>query len=260
MYNQDLDLALHQLNEAYLLTQQNNDLLMQLRITQKQALIYEQLAHYKEAFDTMKRLGQLKEAFHKSNINSNIMAFSIKNNLKEMQTRANLDSLSGVYNRYYLEEYANDLLTQAMLHNDHICCIVFDVDNFKQINDTHGHLIGDKVIQMLGQTCQTVLVDSETIIARYGGDEFVILAKSYGEQDVLNKSQRVFEAITRNKIYCDTTEFSVSISMGIVCNRIVPTSDFKTLFHAADQALYRAKNQGKNQIVYVADDSSEDVS
>lgn len=259
-YNQNLDLTLQQLNEAHLLALQNNDLLMQMRIVQKQAMTFEQLARYKEAFDTMKQLEQLKEAFHKSNISSNILAFSIKNNLKEMQMRANLDPLSGVYNRYYLEESANELLAQAMLHNDHICCIVFDVDNFKQINDTHGHLVGDKVIKMLGQTCQATLSDTETIIARYGGDEFVILAKSYGEQDVLNKSQRIFEAITSNKIYCDTVEFSVSLSMGIVCNRIVPTSDFKTLFHAADQALYRAKNQGKNQIVYVTDDSSEDVS
>lgn len=253
IYNEDWDLALINFHKANVLAHQQNALLMQLRIIQNSVIVYERLSHYKEAFEAMKQLNQLKEIFYKTALSSRVTELNMKHEIEKMKKRANVDPLSGVYNRYYLEERANELLEEAMINDDHICCIVFDVDNFKAINDTYGHLVGDEVIKMLGQTCNEVLKDSETVVVRYGGDEFVILSKSYGEQDVIEKSQRLFDAITNTTVSFQNTSLTIAISMGIVCNKIIPTTLFSTLFHSADQALYSAKRQGKNQIVYSAD-------
>lgn len=252
IYNEDWELALKHLAEANHIAKQNNSLLMQIRITQQMVTIFEKLGYYKEALQAMKNLSEHKELLYETSLSSRLMEMNVKHNLEQIKKRANLDPLSGVYNRYYLEEHANTLLEQAILQDDHICCMVFDVDNFKAINDTYGHLVGDEVIKMLGQTCSSVLSDSETVVARYGGDEFVILSKSYGEQDVLDKSQRLFDAIADTDVCYENITVKISISMGIVCNRIVRTTLFSKLFQSADQALYAAKKQGKNQMVYVA--------
>lgn len=256
MHHKDLQTALHHFKEADCIAQKTKAHLMQLRIVTYYVTIYEELGLYKEALEAMKRFTKLKEIFYQTGLSSRIAELNVKYNVAQIQLRANLDPLSGVYNRYYLEERANSWLEQALVDDDHICCIVFDVDNFKAINDTHGHLLGDEVIKMIGKTCLDVLKNTETIVARYGGDEFVVMSKSYGEQDVLDKSQRLFDAITENFVSYEDKIIQVAISMGIVCNRILPTTVFKTLFHAADQALYRAKGQGKNQIVYVQKEAS----
>lgn len=248
---QDPQTALTYFNQADTIAKQINAYLMQYQIVQQYIAIYEGLYLYKEAFQAMKRFAELKEIFHQAGVSNRLTELGIKHKVKMMERRVNIDPLSGVYNRYYLEEMANSWLEDATLCDEHICCIVFDVDNFKKINDTYGHLMGDEVIKMLGQTCQDVLPSSETIIARYGGDEFVIMSKSYGEADVIAKSESLFDVISARSIHYQGQTIQVSISMGIVCNRIVPTSRFTELFHAADQALYRAKNEGKNQIVYV---------
>ncbi|MER2108826.1 MAG: diguanylate cyclase [Solibacillus sp.] len=253
IYNEDWDLALINFHKANVLAHQQNALLMQIRIVQHSVTVYEHLTSYKEAFEAMKQLNELKETFYKTVMASRAIELNIIHNIEKIKARANIDPLSGVYNRYYLEERAGELLEEAMIQDDHICCMVFDVDNFKAINDTYGHLVGDEVIKMLGQTCNDVLKDSEAVVARYGGDEFVILSKSYGEQDVIEKSQRLFDTITNTTVSVKNMSLTISISMGIVCNKIIPTILFSTLFHSADQALYSAKRQGKNQIVYVAD-------
>lgn len=244
--------ALDYLQVADTMAVQQNAYLTQLRIVQHYMMIYENLQLYKEALDTTKRLMQLKEIFYQTALSSRLLELSMKHNIVQIQQRANIDPLSGVYNRYYLEGEANNWLEEASLQGDHICCIVFDADNFKQINDKHGHLAGDEVIKMLGQTCLNILSNTETIVARYGGDEFVVMSKSYGAQDVREKSQRLFEAIRSASVLYGDIQLNISISMGVVCNQIIQTTKFLDLFHSADQALYSAKNRGKNQIVFVA--------
>lgn len=226
-----------------------NDQMMQKRIALHLTGIYEALEDYKLALFQMKKYVQLKDNIHQIRLSSKLRELDLKHSVEVVERRANIDPLSGVYNRYYLEKKTNSWLEQARTNGDHICCFVFDVDNFKTINDEYGHLFGDEVIKAIGIACKKILQKTDTIIARYGGDEFIIILKNFGRPNIMSIAQKLFTEVTSIPISLDGHTLRIAISMGIVCNDSVPAKRFTQLFRVADQALYTAKRQGKNQIV-----------
>ena len=228
---------------------QNNDTMLLKRIYKYYAFIYAHLNNYKNAFIQMQNYAHLLEQTIKLNFSSKIKELDYKHNAFQIERRANLDQLSSVYNRSYIEQAANKWLATAKETGTHICLIVFDVDNFKMINDTYGHLYGDEVIKHIGTCCKKVFNTENAICARYGGDEFVIILRDFGIDKVLEITNALFNEITQTTIEIETVKFNISISMGVVCNDSFPSKRFTQLFRIADQALYAAKNQGKNQIV-----------
>ncbi|MEK4228200.1 tetratricopeptide repeat-containing diguanylate cyclase [Solibacillus sp. FSL H8-0538] len=252
MYNLrtgELQGAIHYFKEAEKISHELNDYHMQKQIALQLADIYEVLEDYRAALCRMKEYIRIKEAMHAIRLASKIAELDLKHSVAVIEHRANIDPLSGVYNRYYLEKKTNTWLEQSKDTNDHLCCIVFDVDNFKHINDNYGHLFGDEVIKMIGRICNAVLNKKDTLIARYGGDEFVVILKNYPQQHIMSTARALFEEITAEQVKLDDYSLNITISMGLVCNDSVPSKRFTQLFRVADQALYMAKNQGKNQIV-----------
>lgn len=226
-----------------------NNHLMLKNIAQHLVNIYESLEDYKMALHWMKRYTNICEEMHTIRMASKITELDLRYSFEVIERRANIDSLSGVYNRYYLETTTTQWLQNARKKDDFICCIAFDVDNFKEINDNFGHLFGDEVIKSIGHVCRTTIHNGESIIARYGGDEFVLMLKNYGREQIMPTAQKLFNALTSEVITLDGVSQQIKISMGIVCNNSVPAKRFTQLFKVADQALYMAKKQGKNQIV-----------
>ena len=227
----------------------NNDTMLLKRIYKYYASIYAHLNNFKNAYIQMQNYSHLLEQTIKLNFSSKIKELDYKQNVFQIELRANLDQLSGLYNRSYIEQISNNWLATAKENNTHICLIVFDVDNFKSINDTYGHLYGDEVIKHIGTCCKKVFNTESAICARYGGDEFVIIMKEFGIDKAREITNTLFNEITQTPIEIETVKFNISISIGVVCNDSFPSKRFTQLFRIADQALYTAKNQGKSQIV-----------
>lgn len=161
------------------------------------------------------------------------------------------DYLTGVFNRKYLEETTDLWLREATETATSVVCIAFDIDNLKEINDTHGHLVGDEAIKFVAQTC-TNEIRQEDLLGRFGGDEFVLVMKNISLQQAERKANSLAKKIAELSLAVENLPAQVTISVGLGDNTASNIQHFKDLFHLADLALYKAKRNGKNQVVSFA--------
>ena len=166
------------------------------------------------------------------------------------QKLAHIDDLTGINNRRSLFELARHEFNVSLRYRPMLSILMFDIDNFKKINDTFGHAIGDQVL--IGLT--RIICDqlrSADVIGRYGGDEFVILLPQSSVQDALSLADRIHNSLAVTRIETEKGQLVVTVSIGItqtIHNTLQPDS-VETLFLRADQALYAAKQAGRNRTV-----------
>jgi diguanylate cyclase (GGDEF)-like protein len=154
------------------------------------------------------------------------------------------DELTKAYNRRYFMEMANNIFMTAKRYGDTFAVIIFDVDDFKRINDTYGHAAGDKVLYILSEICKEHVRDSD-IFARYGGEEFAILVPRTSPPDLLKFAERIRINLSEVRIRHDENTIQFTVSMG--ASMFESTSaDLDAILTRADEALYSAKKQGKN--------------
>jgi len=164
---------------------------------------------------------------------------------QELMQQVNLDALTGLPNRRLLTDRLTMALEYAGRHHRNVAVCFVDLDHFKEVNDQLGHATGDKLLQQLAQRLQAVVRPRDTV-ARTGGDEFVILLTDLGPDFVLQKKLEQL----RLAVFCDKfaaqTQHPVSASIGV---SLFPlhSKDPVELMDQADQAMYQAKHQGKNQ-------------
>ena len=149
------------------------------------------------------------------------------------------DSLTKLYNRKIIPK-----IISAYFHKK-ICLIILDIDNFKSINDTYGHLVGDEVLKKFAKILKESL-RKEDIIIRWGGEEFLIILKDTQNIEI---SKNIAEKIREN---IENSYFEkvgkVTASFGVCCETLSYIKDFDELLNKADEALYEAKEKGKNQV------------
>ncbi|GGI43050.1 hypothetical protein GCM10008018_00110 [Paenibacillus marchantiophytorum] len=148
------------------------------------------------------------------------------------------DNLTGLYVRHYLDEQAN------LLQKKDFCgsLIVVDIDNFKRVNDTHGHQVGDKILIQVSQIVKTSIRDSD-IAARWGGEELAVYLPQVAKDQTIRIAERI-----RSRVM-DETNPQVTVSCGVSdWNWEEDKISVESLFYRADMALYQAKNNGRNQI------------
>ena len=175
------------------------------------------------------------------------LKLDIKHSISTIQAKANIDYLTGVYNRNYLERTLDSWLEKALEKNESIICLALDIDNFKGINDEYGHLFGDEVIKYFTIACSSILHENE-LIGRYGGDEFVVILKGVSLEAGVKRAKQIEKNLRNLKISKDEKFITIQVSIGVSDNLSAKVSTFSDLFHLADMALYRAKKGGKNQI------------
>jgi len=162
--------------------------------------------------------------------------------VSDLDQRARHDSLTGLLNRQEFEERAGLELARQRRHPGELSLIAVDLDNFKALNDTHGHPAGDRVLKHLSR-----ILDAETrridAVARVGGDEFLVLLPSSGEQQTRNVAERLLEAARSS----GTAEGAFSVSLGVAVAGPDPVTLLK-LWAAADEALYAAKRAGGDRV------------
>jgi diguanylate cyclase (GGDEF)-like protein/PAS domain S-box-containing protein len=159
--------------------------------------------------------------------------------LREMAT---IDPLTSLYNRRRFSEFLAHEIDRNKRYQTDLSVIMFDIDHFKNINDTYGHEEGDKVLKMFGARMKDIIRESD-IIARWGGEEFMILAVN---SDVKN-AQVIAEKIRADieaQHFTGAAKFTVSAGV----SQIEPDDDAACLIDRADKALYQAKSNGRNQV------------
>ena len=152
------------------------------------------------------------------------------------------DQLTGLYNRNSLFDVGPKYLSDAKRHDFSVSILVFDLDHFKNVNDTHGHSVGDIVLKAVGQ----VLNDNcriEDTVARFGGEEFVMVLSHCDLDFAFKKAESIRLAIEQSKPH----DLTITASIGVA--ELGKDDDFESLFDKADKAVYEAKETGRNKVV-----------
>lgn len=163
---------------------------------------------------------------------------------EQLQELANTDGLTQVYNRVFFQNRLQDELEQAQQMGYEVSVILYDIDNFKRFNDTYGHLFGDIVLKTLAQLVKES-IRKDDIVARFGGEEFIILLPHTGKDLAYEKAEELRKKISELTIQDKDAAVSVTVSMGVSTFPTLAQTEL-TLLNSADEALYAAKNSGKN--------------
>ncbi|MDQ7729004.1 diguanylate cyclase [Halomonas sp. SpR8] len=171
--------------------------------------------------------------------------------LRSLMTR---DSMTGLYNHSTTTELINKTLAHAHREDSQHAMAMIDIDHFKQVNDTYGHLAGDQVIITLARLLKSRLRLSD-IIGRYGGEEFVVLLKGINAEKAAGLIDGLREDFSQVDFHAGDVRFRCTFSAGIGSFPAQPSTDSLRL--SADKALYRAKEQGRNQVVISTEFANE---
>jgi diguanylate cyclase (GGDEF)-like protein len=165
-----------------------------------------------------------------------------------VQNFAITDALAGTYNRRHLFELGNIEFRRARRFGRALSVVMLDLDHFKVINDTHGHAVGDRVLNAVAQRCLNHIRDID-ILGRYGGEEFIILLPETGAKAAYSLADRLRKRVAEKAVSTKVGPIYITISLGVamLCD---DDPDLETLFDHADSALYAAKEAGRNCVAY----------
>jgi diguanylate cyclase (GGDEF)-like protein len=167
---------------------------------------------------------------------------------RELERISEIDVLTGLYNRRYFNKIFDIEWKLASRENYQLTLIIIDLDHFKKINDTYGHLAGDEFLRELAKVFQSIFKRSTDVIMRYGGEEFAILLPGTNLQDALRLSEALRKTVENLSVTYEGFEIQTTISLGIASCRPDYTDSSEALIIDADEALYKAKENGRNQI------------
>ncbi len=162
---------------------------------------------------------------------------------QRLEQLAHFDPLTKVWNRYRIEEAINAELVAAKRYAAAFALLLFDVDNFKQINDTHGHSVGDDVLVALASLVESSLRGCDHL-GRWGGEEFIVLATHSDINAALGLAERLRSLVA--ELHIEGLEQTVTVSIGVAVWQ--PGDSCKTIISRADDAMYRAKHGGRNRV------------
>jgi len=172
------------------------------------------------------------------------------NKLKEFSFK---DQLTGLYTRRYMNEALNTVFYNFNRYSRPCSIIMFDIDDFKKINDTYGHLAGDAVLRTVASVIQRVIRRSD-IPVRYGGDEFIVILPDTMLENAVLAAKKIANKVQSIKFERNGTGFRCTISIGVT--HIKESDTVETLLDRVDKALYEAKNKGKNGITVIKEPDS----
>jgi len=160
------------------------------------------------------------------------------------------DELTGLFNRRVFRDRLTEESERSKRYNRPLSCIMFDVDHFKNVNDTHGHDVGDVVLRMIGNLLSEHSRTSDCV-ARYGGEEFVHILPETGADEAAGVAEKLRALIAEQTIETGNGPLQVTSSFGVAsfsADDIRQTPDIDTIVKVADEALYKAKNGGRNRV------------
>jgi two-component system cell cycle response regulator len=187
-----------------------------------------------------------------------ILKFTYHDNLDEMFQRqmyesALRDGLTKAFNKKYFTDRLESEFTFASRHASPLALVLFDIDHFKKVNDTHGHQAGDHVLFEISTLLSSAL-RAEDVFARYGGEEFAVICRGSDETQAQVVGERMRKAVEGHRFVYEGTLIPVTISVGVAVLPNAAVKDANDIVGFADQALYKSKNGGRNRVtVYTPD-------
>ena len=184
---------------------------------------------------------------------------SRKNREALLQNQATRDPLTSLYNRRYFEEEVKKQIIKFKSENIAYSVLMLDADFFKKVNDTYGHKTGDKVLIALAEKAEKALRDKD-IVARYGGEEFVVFLPEINADQAYKVADRLRQSIASIVVYSDDNqEVRFTVSIGVSSSDVSDNVD--TLVKTADEALYKAKQNGRNRVeIFTKEDLTDFIS
>ncbi|MFA6796914.1 MAG: GGDEF domain-containing protein [Bacilli bacterium] len=193
-----------------------------------------------------------------TNINKKIIKLSEIGDKYQEQSR--LDNLTGIYNRYYFDAMIDKHMSDSETKS--VGLFILDIDNFKNINDTYGHLFGDEVLKKLAKIIREICGDN-TVLCRWGGEEFCVLEFNQTQQNIINLGETLRIMVMNTNFGKESNDVFLTVSIGVCWEENTPWLQKLSLFRNADEALYYVKNSGKNKVMAYSymlkktDDSNE---
>ncbi len=173
---------------------------------------------------------------------------SLQHEHRHLRDKVGRDALTGLANRETVLHELESALATVGSRGAELCLIMADVDHFKQINDTYGHLAGDKVLQCIATKLQLLLREFD-IVGRFGGEEFIIVLEDTPLAIATRVAERICAGVEHELIECDEQRIRLTISLGLT--QAAARDDVRTLIRRADDALYQAKEEGRNRVVVI---------
>jgi diguanylate cyclase (GGDEF)-like protein len=179
-----------------------------------------------------------------------IFITSIKNALihKRTEKLAFTDPLTGLFNHRYFQETLSHEFIRARRYNKPLSLMVIDIDFFKKFNDTYGHLVGDKVLRHVAEIFTHSIREQIDTVARYGGEEFAVILPETTLDGGQQFAERIRSKVEKSRIIEKDMVLSIKLSIGVSCTSVTECEKTSDLIEAADMALYRAKDNGRNQV------------
>ncbi len=175
---------------------------------------------------------------------------TLKKDLQQVTIESQRDFLTGVFNRKAFEKFVDEQMVSSVQTKQDLCLLMIDIDHFKQFNDRFGHLLGDEVLKIVARTLMDILKGRD-VVARFGGEEFIVVLPETPVSGALKVAEMIRSTIASKELKRkDTGETygTITVSMGVA--RFRGDSDtLPTLIKRADDALYQAKHNGRNQVV-----------
>lgn len=178
--------------------------------------------------------------------------WTMSNSLRIQQhyeSKANIDSLTRLYNRRWIDNSFPQELETCLANKVPLCLMLIDIDYFKKYNDTNGHLAGDVCLRMVAEALRISIRPSD-MLGRFGGEEFVILLPDTDIVACKSIAVRIKDEVERVEIKSNRFENLPSVTVSIGITQAKPDAFYDDIFRAADAALYKAKNNGRNCICY----------
>ena len=167
---------------------------------------------------------------------------------QRMMDNAEKDSLTGMYNKGFITKFLDSAITQSGHLKKLVSIAMVDIDHFKSINDTYGHIAGDAVLKDIAAVFCTYLRSADKY-GRFGGEEFLIIFDRTSLHDAQIISERIRKMVMEHKTVYENQPITVTISIGLASNENSQINDAKALIKRADEKLYLAKKNGRNQVV-----------
>ena len=168
---------------------------------------------------------------------------------KELINMVNKDPMTGLYNRRYFNEVANSLLKITKREGKDLSVLMLDIDKFKEVNDTYGHLVGDAILKELALMMMHLTRESD-IIVRFGGEEFIILLPNTDEKGAVAIAKKIRENIAMTELQIEGNKsIKITVSIGVATCYCDADTDIDQIVHRVDVAMYDAKKSGRNKVV-----------
>ena len=208
-----------------------------------------------EAFESDKNTStfeedeDLRQKLAEQNLELQVTLRELEDRNTELEKLNTLDALSGIHNRRHFDKRIQAELRRARRELTPLSLILFDIDHFKKVNDTYGHVAGDEVIRAVALTTEEQLNRSTDEVFRYGGEEFAILLPNTEPEGAAKLAEKVRKAIEALNITTSSGTVNCTVSLGVSSSKQAEITEPNMLIDSADKALYKAKQTGRNKTV-----------